>query len=331
MKNAWRTIPQSDHYHRERFVNLSNTPMMAKGVSMLKVMRAMMRRPKLSRPQHPLPFVRTDLRNPPAGKPTVTWFGHSSYLIQFRGYNILVDPVFSGYASPVAGFVKAFEGSNEYQPSDFPPIDLMVITHNHYDHLDKGTIRKFSSTTKRFLTGLGVGRDLAAAGVDPSLIEESDWWEEYSPAEGIRLQCTPARHFSGRGLVRGGSLWSSFALNFYGHNIFIGGDSGYDTFFTTIGERCGPFELAILECGQYDQFWPDIHMMPEQTALAATQLRAAALLPVHWGKFTLANHVWDEPVKRVLVAAAGLQLPVVTPMIGERFMVGGPYPAKPWW
>ena len=312
-------------------MNLSETPMMAKGVNIMKVMKAMMKRPKLSRPSRTLPFVKTDLKNPGTREPSVTWFGHSSYLLQCNGYNILVDPVFSGYASPVAGFVKAFAGSNEYRAADFPPIDLMVITHNHYDHLDKETIRRFRSSTRRYITGLGVGRDLSDCGVDPDLIEELDWWETFSPADGIELRCTPARHFSGRGLVRGGSLWSSFALRLFNHSIFIGGDSGFDTFFKTIGERCGPFELAILECGQYDQFWPDIHMMPEQSAVAATQLRAAALLPVHWGKFTLANHLWDEPVKRVLEAAKQLQLPVATPKIGQRFVIGQPLPAEHWW
>ncbi|RYY55555.1 MAG: MBL fold metallo-hydrolase [Chitinophagaceae bacterium] len=331
MKKQWRPIPGSDHYRNQRFVNLKETPMMAEGVSMWKIMKQMMARPKLVRPAHPLPFVKRDLKQPVSGAPVITWFGHSSYLIQSNGFNILVDPVFSGYAAPVRGMVKAFEGSNEYKPSDFPEIDLLIITHNHYDHLDSDTLRRIAPKTKQFLTGLGVGKDIAACSNVQSPIAELDWWESFNASPGVDLVSTPARHFSGRGLVRGGSLWSSFVLDLHGHRIFLGGDSGYDDFFKTIGERFGPFDLAILECGQYDRYWPDIHMTPEQTALAATELGAKKLLPVHWAKFTLANHLWDDPIRRVVAAAGELQLEVLTPRIGEAMPLDGSFVSQPWW
>ena len=159
--------------------------------------------------------------------------------------------------------------------------------------------------------------------------------------DGLTLMAAPARHFSGRGFKRGGTLWSSFVLKGRGHSLYLGGDSGYEQHFREIGERCGPFELAILECGQYGKNWPYIHMMPEQTVQAALDLRAAALMPVHWGKFTLALHPWDEPVRRVMAAASaaasasaaggGKGLQLATPLIGEVVKVGGPYPVDRWW
>jgi L-ascorbate metabolism protein UlaG (beta-lactamase superfamily) len=154
----------------------------------------------------------------------------------------------------------------------------------------------------------------------------------------VTLMAAPARHFSGRGFKRGGTLWSSFVLKGRGHSLYLGGDSGYEQHFREIGERCGPFELAILECGQYGKNWPYIHMMPEQTVQAALDLRAAALMPVHWGKFTLALHSWNEPIRRLVAAAnaAGVGaaekgLSLATPMIGQPVVIGGPYPDACWW
>ncbi|MET0635264.1 MAG: MBL fold metallo-hydrolase [Chitinophagaceae bacterium] len=331
MNNPWRSIPPSDHYIHHKFINPTETPMIAKGFSFSKVFGDMLTRPKLSRPPYPLPAVKQDLKNLNSEEPVIIWFGHSSYLIHCRGYNILVDPVFSGHASPVRGIIRAFPGSDLYKPADMPVIDLMLITHNHYDHLDKSTLRKLKGQTKKYVVSLGVGRDLADCGIDRSLITELDWWENISPAENIELTAAPARHFSGRGFVRGGSLWSAFALKLFGYSIYIGGDSGYDEFFNEIGRRLGPFDLAILECGQYNLAWPNIHMMPEETALAAVQLKSRWLMPVHWGKFTLANHIWTEPVTRLLVAAKDLNLPVTTPKIGESIILNQSYPTQKWW
>jgi len=165
---------------------------------------------------------------------------------------------------------------------------------------------------------------------------ELDWWGSWE-WDGLTFMAAPARHFSGRSFKRGGTLWSSFGLKGRGHSLYLGGDSGYERHFREIGERCGPFELAILECGQYGKNWPYIHMMPEQTWQAALDLRAAALMPVHWGKFTLALHPWDEPIRRLVAAAhaagAGAEksLSLATPLIGQPVKVGGPYPDACWW
>ena len=292
--------------------------------------------------------MRTDLRALPDEGVWVVWFGHSSYLLKVEGVTILVDPVFSGHASPVSFLAKAFPGTDVYGVEEMPEIDVLLLTHDHYDHLDYKTVTSLAPKAWRVCTSLGVGAHLESWGVPAEKIVELDWWESWEwggsragGVDGLTLMAAPARHFSGRGFKRGGTLWSSFVLKGRGHSLYLGGDSGYEQHFREIGERCGPFELAILECGQYGKNWPYIHMMPEQTVQAALDLRAAALVPVHWGKFTLALHPWDEPVRRVMAAASasasasaaggGKGLQLATPLIGEVVKVGGPYPVDRWW
>jgi L-ascorbate metabolism protein UlaG (beta-lactamase superfamily) len=330
MYKQWRSLSTSTHYRHGKFENLSDTPMMAEGVSMPKVLLAFLNKPKSVAPPRPLPSVKTDLRTLNSDVPTVVWFGHSSYLINCRGINILVDPVLSGHASPFPWMVKAFPGADIYKAEDMPEIDFMIITHNHYDHLDKKALQLLSPKTKAYYTALGVGKDIAEC-CDNQPITEMDWWETQTLMPGIELTAAPARHFSGRGLKRGGSLWSSFVLKLFGNNIYIGADSGYDTHFKAIGDKYGPFDIAILECGQYNTAWPYIHMMPEQTLQAAIDLKAKVLLPVHWGKFTLALHPWDEPIKRITKGAKELGMDITTPMIGEPLVLGKDEPRKEWW
>lgn len=331
MKKQWRLLNESEHYRQGKFMNLSETPMLAKGVSFRKILYDYFRRPSSATPSQPLPSVKTDLHSLQAAEPIVVWFGHSSYLIHCRGINILVDPVFSGHASPIPGMVKAFPGANVYGAADMPVIDLLIITHDHYDHLDRKTIARLKSKIRAVYTPLGVGKTIAGCGIDAQRITEMDWWETGKPLPQIELTATPARHFSGRGLKRAGSLWASFVLQLYGHTLFIGGDSGYDTHFKKIGQQYGPFDIAMLECGQYNASWPYIHMQPEETAQAAVDLQAKLLLPVHWAKFTLANHPWNEPVQRLMVAAERLHLAVATPRIGEPVTMHPPYPQRHWW
>lgn len=333
MKKKWRLTSDSVHYKHNKFLNLEDTPMgPPEGFSMRKILRAYRQRPATVTPAQPIPTVSTDLTTLHSATPVVVWFGHSSYLIHCKGTTILVDPVFSGHASPVGGMIKAFPGANVYLPADMPVIDAMIITHNHYDHLDKKTIGRLRGKTKAFYTALGVGKDIAGCcGGDATPITEMDWGETVQVLPGITLSATPARHFSGRGLVRGKSLWNSFVLQIHGYTVFIGGDSGYGAHFKSIGDQYGPIDLAILECGQYNTLWPYIHMMPEQTVQAAIDLQAKALLPVHWGKFSLAYHPWNEPIQRVTAEAARLGMPIATPRIGEPVVVGEPYPKDAWW
>ncbi|WP_142686487.1 MBL fold metallo-hydrolase [Chitinophaga polysaccharea] len=324
-------IQQSQNFRNGAFQNLSLTPMKPENVTYFTMLRKMLRRPANTRPPGPMPTVHTDLRALYSEKPVVIWFGHSSYLIHVKGFNILVDPVFSGSASPMSFMVKAFPGADVYTPADMPEIDLMIITHNHYDHLDKKTLAALKPRTRQIYTGLGVGRDLQHCLATGNNITEMDWWETREIAKEIVLTATPARHFSGRGLKRGGSLWSSFVLEIFGYKIFIGGDSGYDTHFKAIGDKFGPFDLVILECGQYNDYWPFIHMKPEETVQAAIDLQAKALLPVHWGKFVLAMHAWNDSPERATAAGEQRGLLVTTPRIGEPVTVGAHYPQEHWW
>jgi L-ascorbate metabolism protein UlaG (beta-lactamase superfamily) len=313
------------------FRNRNHTPTLPDGVTYRMILRAYLKKKEPAKPAHPLVSVKTDLKELHSEKPVIIWFGHSSYLIRIDGKTILVDPVFSGHASPFSFNVKSYNGSNTYTVDDLPELDLVLITHDHYDHLDYETIVKLKDKTKQFYTSLGVGAHLAHWGIDERKIAEFDWWDEKAFTDRITFIAAPARHFSGRTFTRGKTLWASYILQTPSYRLFLGGDSGYDTHFAEIGDKFGPFDLAILECGQYNEFWPFIHMMPEETAQAAIDLKAKVLMPVHWAKFTLSLHKWDDPVKRVVPAAARLQLPITTPMIGEPVIIGGSYPTSKWW
>jgi L-ascorbate metabolism protein UlaG (beta-lactamase superfamily) len=298
---------------------------------MSKMLRDFLNKPKTTVPQVALPSVKTDLRHLPDEAPVIVWFGHSSYLIRHQGISVLVDPVFSGNASPVAFFGKSFPGSDVYSPGDFGNIDMLIITHDHYDHLDYKTITQLQPKIKHFYTGLGVGAHLEYWGVPAAKITELDWWETYKDDDQTALIAAPARHFSGRGFKRNQTIWSSFILKLNGYTLFVGGDSGYDSTFKTVGEKYGPFDIAMLEAGQYGDDWPYIHMLPEQTVQASIDLKAKVLLPVHWGKFALAYHEWNEPIRRVVRSAAEKGVQLTTPKIGEPVVLGQQYPNSQWW
>jgi L-ascorbate metabolism protein UlaG (beta-lactamase superfamily) len=252
--------------------------------------------------------------------------------MQVDGKTLLVDPVFSGHASPVTFTTKAFAGTDVYTVDDLPEIDYLFLSHDHWDHLDHATVLRLKPKVKKVITGLGVGAHLERWGYDLAVIEERDWGESIALDEGFTVHMAPARHFSGRGLKRNTSLWSSFVLNTPGLKIYLGGDSGYDSHFKVIGEKHGPFDLAILECGQYNEYWKYIHMMPEEVVRAAQDLKARKLMPVHWGKFALALHAWDEPIIRVTAAAEKEGMPLLPPMIGEKVNLNGKsYVSKKWW
>ncbi len=324
-------IQAANNFRNGSFANIEETVLMRKGVSTIKVLKSFINKQKTTEPTGIVPHVRTDLKKLDADKPQIVWFGHSSYLICSAGFNILVDPVFSGNASPFPLFAKAFKGSNCYGVEDMPDVDLLVLTHDHYDHLDYTTITRLDKKVTRIVTSLGVGQHLEYWGINAAKITELNWWEKTIVNNQIQLTATPARHFSGRGIKRGATLWSSFILDLHGKRIFIGGDSGYDSSFVTIGEKYGPFDLAILENGQYNENWPDIHMMPEEVVLAAKDLNAASLLPVHWGKFSLSLHAWNEPAQRVVKAATSAGQTIIMPRIGEVVTLSQKREWPEWW
>ncbi len=304
---------------------------MAEDSSFWKTLKSYLNKPKDTKPPGALPFVKTNLQHLENDAPVIIWFGHSSYLIRINGMNILVDPVFSNHAAPFSFMVKAYPGADAYSVQDMPDIDLLIQTHDHYDHLDYESVIALRPKIKKVITTLGTGSHFECWGYDKAIITELDWWQTTCVVPGMELTAAPGRHFSGRGLSRGKTLWASFILKTAAHSIFIGGDSGYDNHFKEIGSKYGPFDIAMLECGQYNAHWPHIHMMPEETAQAAVDLKAKMLLPVHWAKFTLALHPWNDPIKRVVKKAAELKLPITTPMIGEPVVMGKSYPGKHWW
>lgn len=324
-------IKQSPNYRDEAFQNLEPTSVMREGASYLDMMGDFFNKAKDNIPSKPLPSVKTDLNALPDSVPSLVWFGHSSYLIKSKGVVILMDPVFSGNASPVSFFGKSFPGTDVYGVDDMPAIDLLVISHDHYDHLDYETIIKLIPKVKKFYTALGVGAHLERWGVPTDRIVEFDWWENKPVSAAIDLTAVPARHFSGRGFGRGKTLWTAFVLNLHGYRLYLGGDSGYGKHMKEIGDKYGPFDLAMLECGQYGKDWPNIHMFPEEVATAAQDLRAETILPVHWAKFSLSYHGWKEPIERFTKRATELELDVTTPMIGEPLVIGVDYPRSLWW
>lgn len=322
-------LKKSPNWKGKGFENLSATPMKQEGVSYWKMTKEFFKKHPDTVPPGKMPFVKTDLKK--LSNDTIVWFGHSSYLIRTANKNFLIDPVFSGNAAPVSFMVKAFPGSNEYKADDIPPIDYLILTHDHYDHLDFKTIRKLKNKTGKIICSLGISSHLKHWGIEEKKITELDWWQTDQLESSIQLTAAPARHFSGRGIKRFQTLWSSFILKTGTYNIYIGGDSGYDSHFKTIGEKYGPFDIAILESGQYNKMWSLIHMMPEETVQAAVDLKAKSLLPVHWGKFTLAMHPWNEPIQRVLNKAQELKVQVRTPMIGEVVGLNENDKTKEWW
>ena len=244
--------------------------------------------------------------------------GHSSYFIQIDGKKVLVDPVFSGNASPVSFTTKAYDGSDVYTYDDIPDLDYLIITHDHWDHLDYPTIMALKPKINKIICGLGNRSHFEYWGFDSQQIIERDWYSTIQLEEGFQVHVTPARHFSGRGFKRNRTLWASFAFMTPSSSIYIGGDSGYGKHFLEIGERYGPFDLAILENGQYDKNWKYIHMLPGEQVQAASNLKAKTLLPVHLGKFTLGNHDWDEPLSKIIENQGVGGLRIITPMIGEK-------------
>ncbi|MEP7377592.1 MAG: MBL fold metallo-hydrolase [Chitinophagaceae bacterium] len=311
-------IKKSPNYKNDSFNNLSHTPQLTEGASFYSVMKEFLfRKSKEVLPAGILPSKKTDLLHLDPNRNVLVWFGHSSYFMQIDGKKILADPVFSGSASPI-GTTKSFKGSDVYTVDEIPEIDYLFISHDHYDHLDYKTIIKLKPKIKKVISSLGTGAHFERWGFDSDRVIEKDWDEQILLEPGFTVFTTPARHFAGRTFKRNKSLWISFVLQTPSMKIFMGGDSGYDSHFAEIGQRHGPFDLAILECGQYDKSWKYIHMMPYEVLQASQDLKADRLLPVHWGKFLLANHAWDDPIRSIIELNRQKNIPLLTPMIGEE-------------
>jgi L-ascorbate metabolism protein UlaG (beta-lactamase superfamily) len=326
-------MKNSANYKAGKFQNQHHTPALTEGYSYTKVLYEFLFKKQPGRfPLESIPSIKTNLSNLSFDQDILVWFGHSSYFMQIDGKRILVDPVFSGNASLLPNGNKAFKGTGRYTVEDLPQIGYLFITHDHYDHADYETLRQLKGKVKRVICGLGVGAHLEHWGFPSGNIIERDWNERLELDSGFVVYTKPARHFSGRGFSRNGTLWLSFLLQTPTMKIYIGGDSGYDTHFAEIGNNHGPVDLAILENGQYDIKWKYIHMLPAEVLQAGTDLKAKKVFPVHSSKFAMANHAWYEPLTRVTELNKTRNVPLITPRIGELVNLKDKHQQfKQWW
>ena len=310
-------IKQSPHYNGKVFVNEIETEFTTGKKSKLQIWKDFMLGDKsLLAPDTALHVIKTDLKALPQDRDWIVWFGHSSYLLNLSGKKILVDPVFYK-GSPVKFANKMFLGTDVYKPADMPDIDYLVITHDHWDHLDYDVVKELEPRVKKVVTGLGVGEHLEYWGYPVEKLVELDWWESADLGNGFSVTVTPARHFSGRDLKQNKTLWASFLFKTPKRNVWIGGDGGYGKHFKQIGEKFTDIDLAILENGQYNKDWKLIHTMPEELGKIIQDLNASRYMTVHHSKFCLSKHSYLEPLENAKHAAQETGKPMLMPQMGE--------------
>jgi len=285
------------------------------------------------KPDVELPTRKVDFRqiiNAKSDELKVTWVGHSSQIINLDGRIILTDPVYENKTAFMGP--SRYNGDVPFNTEGLPEIDLVIISHNHYDHLNSTTIETIHPKVKHFITPLMVGAELENMGVPREKITELDWWDETILFDELLIALTPAQHFSGRGLFDGAeTLWGSYVIQGPYHKIYFSGDSGYSESFKQIGDKYGPFDYTFLECGAYDERWHSMHMMPEETAQAHLDLKGKILQPIHWGTFDLALHSWYDSMVRVSKAADSLGIELSTPIVGETITVDENLITERWW
>lgn len=322
----------------DKFVNTDPTSVMGSARAPRMIRRLLFER-RRGDPKGPIGPFRTDVSayaKPPSDGLRVTWMGHSTLLLEIDGFKILTDPVWSGRASFVS-----FAGPKRFYPptlalKDLPPLDAVLLSHDHYDHLDRATMEQLAVLLKndgtRFVASVGLRKDLESWGVAPRSIAELNWGQSIHLGPDCSITATPARHFSGRSLWgRNETLWSSFVIRGPRHSIFFGGDSGMFPGFRAIGDAYGPFDLTMLEIGAYDADWPDVHMGPIHAAQAHLDLRGKLLLPIHWGLFNLAFHPWREPIERLMKVAQEKNVSLFLPSPGAPHDVTGETVQTFWW
>jgi len=294
--------------------------------------RFMTGKPDTTVPRTPIPVQRLTAATL-ADAPDASLFrlGHSTLLLKLHGEFWLTDPVFSERASPVQWAGPKRFHAPPIDIDELPPIKGVILSHDHYDHLDHAAILRLAPKVELFVTPLGVGDRLIAWGVDPAKVRQLDWWQQ-TTVHGVQLVAAPAQHFSGRSLTDGDrTLWASWVIIAGDLRLFFSGDTGYHADFKTIGERYGPFDMTMLETGAYDAQWPDVHMQPEQTLQAHIDLKGRWLMPVHNGTFDLAMHAWHEPFDRIHALAAASSVMLATPSMGERLSLKQPHAGQRWW
>ena len=287
-------------------------------------------------PKIALPSVKTDLKTLDPNEDLIVWFGHSSLFIQIAGKKILVDPVFSKYASPVPFSNKAFEGTNIYTVDDLPEIDVLLITHDHYDHLDYPTVKKLKDKVAKVIVPLGVDAHLLRWGFDEEKITTVDWDDEVTIDENLKIYALETRHFSGREFSnRNQSLWVSYLIeekyNDGLYRLFLSGDGGYSSRFKAFKEKFQNIDLAVMEAGQYNEEWALIHSLPEDIIKEVRDMEVTKLFPIHNSKFKLSKHPWDEPLRKLDDFTINTNIQLLTPMIGEKLYLHKENSFKKWW
>jgi len=322
-------------YRDGRFVNLQPETPTSSGAMLDYVVRQFSG-DEVRVPPAPLPVLAVDktalAAAPPASGLRAFWIGHASVYVEIDGLRLLLDPVFAERVSPIPIGPKRFHPP-PIALADLPPIDAVLVSHDHYDHLDMATVQHLAARGTRFFVPLGIGAHLEHWGVPLAQIEEMEWWQKKTLG-GVEFVCTPTRHYSGRSLGdRSATLWSSWAVRGPSHRFFYSGDTGYGTHFAEIGTRLGPFDVAFVKIGAYGPgpSWIDIHMPPEQSVQANRDVRARRMFPVHWSTFNLAYHDWDEPIRRTVAEAKRSDVDVVTPRLGEWVDADRAFASTPWW
>lgn len=332
-KEQLQTFESLPYFNQGEFQNLEETLILKEGESTLKIIAGnIFKDLSHTRPNSEIPSVKTDLKSLNPDQDLLIWLGHSSFYIQLAGKKILIDPILNDYGSPFSFANRVFAGTNLYTADDMPEIDLLLISHDHWDHLDYTSITALESKIKNVLIPLGMDAHLLYWDYPINKIMSQGWYSDLQLSDELTINLLPARHYSGRLFKRNQTLWGSFSLKTAKHHLYFGGDSGYGKHFKEIEKKYGAFDLVMLDSGQYDPRWPNIHMTPEEAIKAAQDLKAQRLFPIHIGKFALSNHAWDEPFERAVKVANEKQIDLVTPKIGEVVLLDNiPTEFETWW
>ncbi len=284
------------------------------------------------KPPAPFPIIKPVYEEAVLPGLRAVWFGHASVLVEIDGYRVFFDPMLSSHAFPVKSLAPQRMNPAPVDLKNLPKIDAVMISHDHYDHLDMKTVKHLAEKGSKFFVGLGVGAHLEKWGIDKSSIKEMDWGDSVK-FKGLVVNCTQARHYSGRKSMSRNTLWASWVVQGVKHSVFHSGDSGYSDHFKEIGERFKNIDMSFIKVGDYglDLGWQDIHMLPENSVQAHVDLRAKQMIPIHWGVFTLSNHPWDEPIERTVKAATGKNIVLRIPKIGEVVETKKEFKDNYWW
>ncbi|MFV0289832.1 MAG: MBL fold metallo-hydrolase [Mangrovibacterium sp.] len=325
-------IQLSPNYRDGQFQNLQSTPPMAEGTNTFDALREMLFKKVIDKtPDRAISSHKTDLNSLPIHENALVWLGHGSYFLQVDSIRILVDPVLVA-ASPVSFFGSAFKGSTVYSPNDIPAIDYLLITHDHWDHLDYDTVKHLKNNRLKVICPLGVGSHFLHWGWSTDQLIELDWYDKTELPNNLLIHALPSRHFSGRTFARNKTLWASFMIQCSIGNVFLSGDGGYGSHIKSIKSQFNQIDFAVLENGQYDRKWANIHFMPELLKKAIEELNPKKFITVHNSKYALAQHSWYEPLENVLSYAENDSNRLLLPQIGDVVLLDGENKLNaPWW